>query len=66
MKSFLRIGTVLRHQDRLVVFFVPCFRLFDDTVGNHVELPGVGVPRVVPVEADNVQVLCLFVCARKR
>lgn len=61
MQSWHGVGSVLEHDNRLVVFGVPTGRLIDDLVHDHVQSPRVAVPGVVAVESYDVQKLARFV-----
>lgn len=59
MESFHRIGTVLGHQNGLVVHLVPGLGLLYHPIGDHVKPTSVRVPRIVPVKANDIEMLSL-------
>jgi len=56
-----RVRSVLGHENRLVVFFVPLDRFVYYPGLDDLRVTGKRVPRIVPIEADDVQVLSLRV-----
>lgn len=64
MHSRHSIGSVLKHYHRFSVFLVPRHCLAYHVRGDHFQASRIRVPSVVPVEADNVQMLGGMVLGR--
>jgi len=54
-----RVGSVFRHENRLVVFDVPFGRFVLQPHFDDFRMTGQRIPSVVPIEPDDVQMLAL-------
>lgn len=60
MQSLDGVGAKLHHNNGLIVFVMPRGGLVDHMIGDRVQFARIGVPTVVPIEANDVHMLTLL------